>query len=362
MADEKRLTFLGKLVILIFVAGCFYGAYLLFQRMGYRVNVVPPPGGPAVTAPAAPGQPAAPRKVAPAMRTGVWQTIRQRNHLLVGFESDAPPMYFTDAQRRPDGFEFQLARRLGSEIGIPDVRFVDDEYGKLPGLLREGAIDLIVAGYVPDPSIQGVEWSESYLDFGLCLIVTTGSAVTAPEHLQGRTVAVYDDPAAVRWVKEHIPGATIRTYSGDSGWFEAIEKREADALVYDYPFAAAEIRKHPRAKIVAFNLNQSRYAVGVPAGNDDLLDAVNQALRRIKDSPAYGDLIRNYIAYQSEDLTRPIAGRKTHVVKPGESLGVIAAARLGSTNRWEEIWKLNRSRIPNPHLIYPGYVLLLPEG
>jgi ABC-type amino acid transport substrate-binding protein len=361
VADEKRLTFLGKLVILIFVAGCFYGAWFLFQRMGYRVNVVPPLAGTAVTSkPAA--QPPAPRKVATAMRTGVWQAIRQRNHLLVGFESDAPPMYFANANNRPDGFEFQLARQLGAEMGIPDVRFVDDDYGKLPDLLREGSIDLIVAGYVPDPSIQGVEWSESYLDFGLCLIVNTGSAVTEPEHLRGRTVAVYDDPAAVRWVKENIPGATIRTYSGDSGWFEAIEKREADALVYDYPFAAAEIRKHPRTKIVKFNLNASRYAVGIPAGNDDLLDAVNQALRRIKGSPLYADLIRGYVSYQSDDLTKPIEGRKTHVVRTGESLGAIAAARLGSTARWEDIWKLNRQRIPNPHLIFPGYVLLLPEG
>jgi nucleoid-associated protein YgaU len=47
-------------------------------------------------------------------------------------------------------------------------------------------------------------------------------------------------------------------------------------------------------------------------------------------------------------------------VAGGDTLSSIAVARLGSIDRWEEIWQLNRERIPNPHLIYPGYVLIMP--
>ena len=161
-------------------------------------------------------------------------------------------------------------------------------------------------------------------------------------------------------MKQNIPGARVKAFSGDSGWFEALERREADALVYDYPFAAEEIKSHPRTKIVQFNLNQSRYAVGVPAGNDDLLDAVNGAIARIKASAGYGDLVRRYLSYKSEDVVKPVAGRKTHTVRPGETLSTIARDRLGSSDRWEEIWQINRERIANPHLIYPDYVLLMP--
>jgi hypothetical protein len=161
-------------------------------------------------------------------------------------------------------------------------------------------------------------------------------------------------------VKQNIPGARVKAFSGDSGWFEALERREADALVYDYPFAAEEIKSHPRTKIVQFNLNPARYAVGVPAGNDDLLDAINGAVTRIKAAAGYGDLVRRYLSYKSEDVVKPVAGRKTHTVRPGETLSTIARDRLGSSDRWEEIWQINRERIANPHLIYPDYVLIMP--
>ena len=44
------------------------------------------------------------------------------------------------------------------------------------------------------------------------------------------------------------------------------EQDRADALIYDYPFAAEEIKEHPRTVIVQYNLNRSEYAVGVPEG------------------------------------------------------------------------------------------------
>jgi ABC-type amino acid transport substrate-binding protein len=368
MAEEKRLTWFGKLVVFAFIAGCVWYAFKLWpgNPIGGIVGSVTRKVDEARKTPseptgAGPAQPSGSGK-GPAQRRGVWQEIRSRGTVRIGYEADAPPMYFRNPQTGEDGFEFQLARRMVAELGLPAAgpRFVEGAYQELPGMLRRGEIDLIMAGYVPDPSLDAIEWSEGYLDFGLCLIVLRSSAVTEVSQLAGKTIAIYDDPAAERWVKQNVPGARIKAYSGDAGWFEALERREADGLIYDYPFAAEEIKSHPRTKIVQFNLNQSRYAVGVPAGNDDLLDAVNGALSRVKASPEYGDLVRRYLSYKSEDVVRPVAGRKTYTVRPGETLSTIARERLGAVERWEEIWQLNRERIPNPHLIYPDYVLLMP--
>ena len=368
MADEKRLTLLGKLVIFAFIATCVGFALKLWpgnpiaglfgsatKRAAEVVKTATrDAGGPAATSsPAGKGR---------SLRRGVLQEARNRGSVRVGYEEDAPPMYFKNPQAGDDGFEYQLARQLSSELRLPAAGplYVKGAYQDLPEMLRRGQIDVIMAGYVPDPSLEGIEWSDGYLDFGLCLIVLRGSAVTEISQLAGKSIAIYDDPAAERWVKQNIPGARVKAFSGDSGWFEALERREADALVYDYPFAAEEIKSHPRTKIVQFNLNQSRYAVGVPAGNDDLLDAVNGAIARIKASAGYGDLVRRYLSYKSEDVVKPVAGRKTHTVLPGETLSTIARDRLGSSDRWEEIWQINRERIANPHLIYPDYVLLMP--
>lgn len=353
-----RLTMAGK--ALLFVVGL---AVLGYAGWTYRDRLPLPLGrsDQAATAPSASSTSSASGRPA-AAQLGVLARIRETGVLRVGMEPDAPPLHFVNERKQEDGFDFRLAGIVAEGLGAKRVQVVEADYEDLPERLRDGDIDLIMAGYVPDPSIADLDWSNGYLDFGLCMIVHEGmvSLLRSPADLAGKRVAIYDDPAAERWVMENIPNARISKFSGDAGWFEAVENDQADALIYDYPFAAEEIKAHPRTVIVRYNLNQSRYAVGIPKGNYDLIYEVNTAIDRFKATPQYADLMREYLASSSEIFTRPIAGRRTYTVKAGDTLTRIAVAQLGEMGRWKEIWDLNRDRVANENLIYPRLVLLMP--
>lgn len=296
------------------------------------------------------------------VRENVLASIKNSGVLRVGMEPDAPPLHFINEDKQEDGFDFRLAARIAEKLGAKRVSVVEADYEDLPAKMLNGDFDVIMAGYVPDPEVQGVEWSNGYLDFGLALIVQEGMMGTIDDvsDLRGKTIAIYDDPAAERWVRDNIPGATVKKFSGDSGWFEAVESGEADALIYDYPFAAVEIKEHPQTVIVKYNLNKSKYAVGVPAKNYDLIYQINQAIDEIKASDAYPRLMKQYLSSKSEAFMKPVAGRRTHKVRDIDTLSRIARQHLGDPQRWPEIWELNKDRVADPNVIYPGLVLLLP--
>jgi cystine transport system substrate-binding protein len=353
-----RLTPAGKLLLIL--VGL---AVLGYAGWTYRDQLPPIGGGRSASNEGTPAPATeASGEASTGERRGVLARIRETGVLRVGMENDAPPLHFLNDRKQEDGFDFRLAGVIAESLGAQRIQVVEGDYEDLPGMLRDGEFDIIMAGYVPDPSIEDVVWSNGYLDFGLCLIVHEGnvSRYRSVADLAGRRVAIYDDPAAERWVKENVPKAQISRFSGDNGWFEAVEQDRADALIYDYPFAAEEIREHPRTVIVQYNLNQSRYAVGVPAGNYDLIYEINQAIDRFRGTPQYAELMREYLTTESEVFTQPVQGRRTYTVRAGDTLSQIAAAELMDMNRWREIWDLNRDRVANENLIYPRLVLLMP--
>lgn len=70
------------------------------------------------------------------------------------------------------------------------------------------------------------------------------------------------------------------------------------------------------------------------------------------------------VANSNSTTSRPpaaAAAAKTYTVKSGDSLWKIAQKNLGKGGRYMEVYNLNKDKIKNPNLIYPGQVLTLPS-
>jgi ABC-type amino acid transport substrate-binding protein len=276
----------------------------------------------------------------------------------------SPPMYFPNSTGQPDGFDYQLALKVAAAVGVPKVKLVHHLYSEFEGALTSGTdLDVVIGGYTPYDA-PGIAWSDAYLEYGLCLIVPSGSKVQTTSDLAGKVIGIYDDEAAEADVNRLVKG-----YKGltklEAGYWDQLVSGQMDAFLYDYPFAVAEIKtwyeQNPHRvgalRIAQYNLTDSTYAVAVRKGDTELLAKVNTAITDWRASEGYRAAVRQYLKSDQLPEAAPVAG---YSVKQGDTLGSIAQATLGDRARWPEIWKLNKSRYPNPDLIEIGDTLTLP--
>lgn len=56
----------------------------------------------------------------------------------------------------------------------------------------------------------------------------------------------------------------------------------------------------------------------------------------------------------------PVASKRFYVVRENDRFASIAREQLGDSNRWKEIFDLNREKFPDPHKIRPGVRIEMP--
>ena len=300
--------------------------------------------------------------VFPAAAENSVQRVTGEGILRVAAEPDTPPM-LTKAGNRYDGFDWAIANAIAKRIGVNRVEIVPGKYSELPGRLIAGQADVIISGYTADPSIEGVDWSDSYFDYGLCLIVRKGSPIRSINDLGGKLIGIFNDPAAEADVKRLIKGYR-RLEKYEDGYFDLLAEGKLDAFLYDFPYAQEEIKPYGgNLEMVQFNLTESTYNVGVRRGATSLLARINAAIRELKASDEYRQIVRRYLGGTgSAPITRVAAGQEVYKVRSGDILSRIAQAHLGKASRWPEIWDLNKGRIADPNLIEIGWELVLPKN
>lgn len=143
-------------------------------------------------------------------------------------------------------------------------------------------------------------------------------------------------------------------------YLEKIEKLKTD----EKPFQFIVTRLRPSGELI-FDTNMKvsleDYTIKEDAkeGNDVV------ATVKLKQYRDYGTKTvrleeQNAVAYQPRPTGSPPQA-KTYVVKRGDCLWNIAKRYLGKGSRYMEIYNLNKDKIKNPNLIYPGQVLTLPD-
>ena len=306
------------------------------------------------------GEPKVPTPVAPeptpAPTRDVLAEIQARGSVRVGTEFNSKPMVFAAEDGSVTGFEYRLMQGLARHLGV-SLEPVGGTFKDLPETMASGAADVVIAGWIPSPEVDAA-YSRSYLETGLCMTVRRGSPIRRIEDLRGKKVGIYADPTVMTWASRALEGSEVLALS--DGYFKMLVGEDLDAVIYDYPFAVAEIAPYKaQLEIAQVNLSAIRYSVLVPQGTDALLDSVNTWVDGLRASPEYRALIEEFMTPEMLDAGDLGSGR-VHVTRAGENLQSIADKYYGDPDQWKTLWKANKGHVAFPELVPKGTRVLIP--
>lgn len=194
-------------------------------------------------------------------------------------EGGAPYVYPNpDDPSQIVGFEQDLAEALAKRLGVR-AEMVQNQWDQLIPALTRGNFDIILNGLELTPENQAkIPLSRPYYVYAQQIITRPETtSLNSLESLKGKTVGVLSGSAGERLLAS-TPGIIIKSYPGNVESFQDLRVHRIDAALADTPIAMHYIGTGGDLRMSGAPFAPGYYAVGIPAGENALLEAVNAAL------------------------------------------------------------------------------------
>jgi ABC-type amino acid transport substrate-binding protein len=236
-----------------------------------------------------------------------WGAALDRRELRVGVETASPPFSELDAFGGFRGFNVDIARALCERMEVECI-FVGTNIGDAIAQLQNRVVDLVVAAMTATADRrQLVEFTEPYLHTGNRAIAARGAqSDLSPDALRGKTIGVprgttYDRYATATYGDV----ASVRRYTDRDELFIDLALGRLDLVISDgLATRAAFLDTELGAgfDFVGPELQAPEFfgdgeAIAVRMGDDELRQALDDALRGIRANGSYGAISNAYFGH-----------------------------------------------------------------
>jgi len=215
----------------------------------------------------------------------------------VGTSAGFPPFEYVE-DGEIVGFDMDLMKAIGEEMGF-EVEFKDIAFDSLIPALKSGNIDVVAAGMtITEQREENVDFTNSYYSADQSIIVKEESGKDISVLYGDNDISVQTGTTGDLWVTEKLADKGILT--GDIKRYDTfvlcvsdLVNGNVDAVVLDSPVAErfSEIRP---VEIVGIIVTGENYGLAVDEGNTELLDMLNEGLRKVDESGKMAEIIDKY--------------------------------------------------------------------
>ncbi len=220
--------------------------------------------------------------------------------LINGIDANFPPFAYIDKNGNPDGFDVQAVNWIAKEMGFKVTHKPIDWDAIIP-TLRAKKIDLIAAGMsITEKRREQVNFTNPYWIITQVLVVPKDSTLTMDQVLgSGNKVGVQRGTTEAKWIQENLikkEGKDFELVMYDSAPLsveDLVNGRIVAAAMDDAP-AKDAVKKKPVKILGRFGMPDEEFGYAVRKEDTELLDMLNEGLRRLMESPYWEELKIKY--------------------------------------------------------------------
>lgn len=223
----------------------------------------------------------------------------QPGKLMVAAEIGYPPMeYFDEDGATPIGFDMELAQAIADEMGL-ELEIVDTAWDGIFAGVDTDKYDVIMSCVSwTEGRDEEYTLSKPYVANAPVLVVPNDSEIADVADLAGKSVAVQMETTADYIMQEQITAgvdADLRQYEKVINAFDEIKAGRVDAVCTDAVVASYYLGDEANNyKTVWQAPDAEPIVMCFKKGNDDLKNAMEEALDAVKASGKLGEIATKY--------------------------------------------------------------------
>jgi len=248
--------------------------------------------------------------------------IQDRGKMVVGVKYDVPTFgYLNPRNNQLEGFDVDLGKAIAREV-LGNESAADftraNSADRIP-FLNTGQADLILSTMTANEErSQQIDFTDTYYIAGQSLLVKKDSTITGIRDVSGKTVCSVSGSTSEQNIRDKAPQANVVLFGTYSECVQAMDTGRADAVTTDDIILLGYVKDSPdRYKVVGGQFTIEPYAGGVAKNNTELLNAINGAIKKLKDSGEWKKIYeKNLPGVKVPDNPPPVAWQDVYKMQP----------------------------------------------
>ena len=239
-----------------------------------------------------------------AQRNTLFEEIRTRGKIRVGYLPTCPPFGMYDEQNQPVGFDVDLSNLLAEYLGV-ELELIAVEPGNRLPYLKANKVDLIIGTLSRTAErTKSIDYSVPYVIAGPVVVVRKeDEEVKSIRDLAGKKIGTIPGIVGDIWARKLQPQAKFVEYRVEPDQLLALRQKKVRAIVQDITIASTYVDQYPNElKIVGEPLYRDYIAIGIKKGEGDLKDWVDWFIFEMHNIGKIHEIWEKWFTYAEPDI------------------------------------------------------------